>query len=138
MKRWTILLIVLILAGCASQPIELPNWELAEREKIPATAPLPLPDLCSIPSSGEWPIECWKALDAYDIAANANYEIAQANANALSASDDAYDSLLTAARTQAEVARIRQEMLDRERQAHTLDNWWHRTIIVLIAIGVAL
>lgn len=139
MRHWTILLIVSILVGCASNPVELPDWELAAREPVEVSDPLILPDLCAIPLDGVWPIECWKALDAYDIAASANYEIALANADALRKSDASYDALIEAGKLQQQLAVIRQEMLEQERQAHTRDNWFYRIVIVLglIGIGVA-
>jgi len=97
-----------------------------------------LPGLCEIPASGSWPVECWKKLDAYDIAAEANYSIAKDNAAALNASDSSYDQLLASAKVQQELSEIRQEMLDRERLAHTMDNWFYRIIITLGLIGAAL
>jgi hypothetical protein len=99
---------------------------------------MPLPDLCEIPESGQWPIECWLGLDAYDIVATGNTEIAQELANALNASDASYDALLSAAKIQQELSQIRQDLLEKERRDHVVDNWWHRGLIVLIGIGVAL
>lgn len=131
-------LIVLIAAGCASQPVELPNWDLAERPPIEVVDPVELPALCEIPSNGTWPAECWLALDAYDIVASGNTEIAQDLANALRKSDASYDALLGAAKVQQELSQIRQELLEKERRDHTIDNWWHRGLIVLIGVGVAL
>ena len=133
------MLIALTSVSCASQPIELPNWDLAARQSDLQTAePIELPSLCEIPATGSWPVECWEALDAYDIAAQANYEIATLNAHALQKSEGAYDSLIEAGKLQSQLAMIREEMLERERQAHTMDNWFYRVIIVLGLIGAAL
>lgn len=77
-------------------------------------------------------------LDAHDIAATANTEIAQENADASKLSDNAYDELLGAAKVQQELSQIRQELLEQERQAHKMDNWFYRGIIALALIGVAL
>lgn len=96
-----------------------------------------LPDLCAIPWQPE-DVECWKALDLYDIASTANVTIAQENAAASRAGDLAYDEILGAARLQQELSQIRQDQLEQERHDHTVDNWWHRGLIVLIGIGVAL
>lgn len=128
-----------MVAGCASNPVELPDWDLAARQSdVEVTNPLPLPMLCAIPETGVWPAECWKMLDAYDIVASANYEAAASNASALRKSEAAYDSLIEAGKLQSQLARIREEMLERERRAHTLDNWFYRVIIALGLIGVAL
>lgn len=114
--------------------MELPEWDLTERQNLEVASPIELPTLCEIPSSGVWPVECWKALDAYDFVANKNVEIAAKNADAFRTSEESYDRLLQAAKTQQQLGVIRQEMLDRERREHTLDNWFHRGVIVLGAI----
>ena len=139
MKRWLILLIALISASCATPPVELPDWDLATRNQSEeVTDPLTLPNLCEIPASGSWPVECWKKLDAYDIVASANYDQALSTANALRASDASYDALIGAGKLQSQLALIRQEMLERERQAHTADNWFYRVIIALGLMGAVL
>jgi hypothetical protein len=97
-----------------------------------------LPPLCEIPISGQWPVECWKKLDAFDIVATGNYDQAQSTANALRKSDASYDALLGAAKVQQELSQIRQDLLERERQAHTMDTWFYRIVIALGLIGVAL
>jgi hypothetical protein len=118
--------------------VELPDWNLAEREQRAVTEPMRLPDLCEIPSSGQWPVECWRLLDVYDVVAMGNYEIAQELAAALRASDASYDALLGAAKIQQELSQIRQQLLEKERTDHTVDNWWHRGIILLMGAGIAL
>ena len=132
------MLIALTSASCATAPVELPDWELAEREQIEVTEPLTLPPLCEIPISGQWPAECWQKLDAFDIVATGNYDQAQSTANALRKSDASYDALLGAAKVQQELSQIRQDLLERERQAHTMDNWFYRSVIALGLIGIAL
>ncbi len=97
-----------------------------------------LPDICEIPSDGVWPRECWLALDAFDIVATGNTEVAQDLAGALNKSDESYDALLGAAKVQQELSQIRQDLLERERQAHTWDNWFYRGIIALGLIGAVL
>ncbi len=128
----------LIIVGCASAPITLPDWDLAERSTSTVTDPLELPNLCEIPSAGSWPAECWLALDAFDIVAEGNTGIARENANALKKSDSSYDALLVAAKVQQELSQIRQELLERERQAHTMDNWFYRIVIALGLLGAIL
>ena len=136
--RWLLLPTILILAGCASTPVELPDWTLAERTPTAVTDPLDLPSLCAIPLTGSWNVECWKRLSAYDLAATANTSIAQANANALRKSDASYDSLIEAGKLQSQLAQIRQQLLEQERRAHMMDNWFYRGLITLGLIGIAL
>ena len=138
MKLSTLLLTVLILAGCASSPVELPDWDLAQRDQSKeASDPVALPDLCAVPWQPD-DVECWAALDLHDIAAEANYTIAAENAKSSRAGDAAYDELLGAAKVQQELSEIRQRMLEQERRDRELDKWWYRALIVLIGIGAAL
>lgn len=134
------MLIALTSASCATAPVDLPEWDLAARQDdLEVADPIPLPALCEIPSTGQWPVQCWKALDAYDIAATANYEAAVLNANALRQSEGAYDHLIEAGKLQSQLAQIREEMLERERRAHTMDNWFYRVIITLgLVVGATL
>ena len=97
-----------------------------------------LPDLCEIPSDGLWPAECWLRLDAYDIVASGNYDQALSTASALRKSDASYDALIEAGKLQSQLAHIRQEMLEQERRAHTMDNWFYRIIIALGLAGAVL
>lgn len=132
-----ILLIGLIAAGCASQPVELPDWDLAARDvEVEASDPIELPDLCAIPWQPE-DVECWKALDLYDIAAAENYNIAKLNASASRNGDQAYDQLIEAAKIQQQLSQIRQDMLERERRSRELDKWYYRAIIVLVGLAGA-
>ena len=85
MKIWIVLLMALIVAGCASpKPYDLPDWTAAERIDSEIANVEELPLLCEIPrtSSGTWTPACWKALSEYDIIAAGNYAIAKANIEA--------------------------------------------------------
>ena len=132
------MLIALTSASCATAPVELPNWDLAERPQTEVTDPILLPGLCGIPSDGVWAAECWLKLDAFDIVASGNTDIAMANAAALRKSDASYDQLLGAAKVQQELSQIRQDLLEQERKAHTFDVWWLRGLVVIIGVGAAL
>lgn len=139
MKRWMILLTGLTLVGCGTTRTgpTLPDWTMAEREHVEAADPAPLPVLCTIP----WPsdsVECWSRLDAYDVVANGNTEIAIANTSALRKTEAAYDSLVEAGKLQQQLSHIRQELLEEERRAHTLDNWYHRGLLVLFGAALVL
>lgn len=141
MKIWTLLLMALIVGGCAtSNETTLPDWETAAREETEIASPIELPLLCEIPRDGVWTPRCWKLLSEYDIIAFGNTEIAQHNAAALAKTEMAYDKLINAGKLQQEVAVIRQEMYEQEKQDRTYDKWFYRTVIVvggLAVIGVS-
>jgi hypothetical protein len=73
----------------------------------------------------------FQALVEYATAAGGNYEVAQANADALEALSQSYNELIEAGRLQQKFAEIREEQLERERQEHFIDNWFHRGLIAL-------
>lgn len=135
MKALMILLTGLYLAGCTTEPVQLPNWELAARTPVPITDPTPLPDICIPPFES---LECYKALDAFDIVAIGNTEIAQANADALRKTEAGYDALIEAGKLQQQLSQIRQEILEQERRAHMYDKWFYQGIIALGLLAVAL
>jgi len=140
MRIWIVLLTALIAVGCASpKPYDLPNWESAARIDTEIAEVKELPVLCEIPRTGQWSVECWGALNEYDIIASANYDIAKANIEALGKTESAYDHLIEAGKLQQQLATIRKEMLDQERREHTWDNWFYRAVIagILLAFGAA-
>ena len=53
-------------------------------------------------------------------------------------SDAAYDALIEAGKLQSQLAQIRQEMLERERHTHMMDNWFYRILIGLGLVAVAI
>lgn len=139
MKIWLTLLIASTSVACGSNPpVALPDWEMAARVEMETADPTPLPLLCEIPATGTWTLECWQALDEYDIVATGNTVIAQANADALRKTEQGYDALIGAGKLQQQLSQIRQEMLERERREHTMDNWFYRIVIGLglLAVGV--
>jgi DNA-directed RNA polymerase sigma subunit (sigma70/sigma32) len=69
--------------------------------------------------------------------AQVNRDLADLNARIAEDSDKAYDHILSAAKQQEQIAVIREDMLNAERQDHFLDNLWHRVLIV-VGIGLAL
>jgi heat shock protein HspQ len=66
-----------------------------------------------------------------------NRDLANLNAEIAEDSDQAYDHILNAAKSQQQIAVIREDMLADERKDHFLDNLWHRVLIV-VGIGAAL
>lgn len=130
------------LSGCASSnPVDLPDWDLTPA-KVEVQQPLRLPELPSPERSGAGsfvytPDQFARLLD-YVTVAGGNYTIAQENAAALEALGGAYNHLIEAGKLQMQFTQVRDEQLQRERSDHFIDNLWHRGIIVLGLIGVAL
>ncbi len=124
-----------MVGGCAAERIQLPNFEEAERSGEEVTDPTEYPVLCEIPN---WDVTCWQAFTVYEEIAEGNRELAQINADIARDGDAAYDHILSAAKKQQEISQIREEMLEAERRDHFIDNLWHRGLIVLIAVGLAL
>lgn len=124
-----------MVSGCAVEPIQLPKFETAERQDIEVTDPVEYTLLCPLPWTTE---ECLQRLDVFEDEAIDNKELAQLNADIARDSDEAYDYILSGAKKQQEIAQIRQEMLEAERRDHFIDNVWHRTLILALAIGLAL
>ena len=138
---WRLLLVVGALAGCATTPTPNP-WVDIETDKEPAAQPLEL---------GEWPdpigfsddtlvfdLEGARALQAYQVAAEANTEIASELSEQVNDLNDATSSLVEAGKAQRVVADLRLEILEEERK-----NWfWEKTMywagFAIIAIAVAL
>ncbi len=139
MKIWTVLLIALIAVGCAGQPrTPLPDWSGAAREVKEVADPIELPELCEIPRDGQWSLDCWRALNEYDIVASGNTDIAIANTEALRKTEAGYDHLILAGQMQQEIAEIRQELLDEERKGRMMDKWFYRGVITLGLLAVSL
>lgn len=133
------LLIVSILVGCASQPaVDPPDWSsLANLEKTPITDPRALPVLCEIPWQ-ETDLHCWVALDEFDVIADGNSKIAQANADALRNTEGANDALIQAGQLQQQLSDFYRELLADERQARWIDGMMYKALIGLGVIAVAL
>jgi len=135
MKPLLILLLGLIISGCAAERIQLPNFEEAERSDEPVTDPVDYPELCEIPWTSA---NCWQRLDVFEDIAIGNQELAQLNANIARDSDEAYDYILSAAKRQQQISQIREDMLEAERRDHFIDNVERGIVIVLLALGLAL
>ncbi len=135
MKRWLILLPALIISACAVDPIQLPDFEAAERQDVEVTDPVDYTELCPLPWTTA---ECLQRLDVFEDEAEDNKELAQLNADIARDSDKAYDHILSAAKAQQEISQIRQEMLEAERRDHFWDNVWHKIVIIGLALGYAL
>jgi len=134
-RAFHIVIVTLIVSGCAAERIQLPNFEEAARSDEEVTDPIDYPELCMLPWTAA---ECWQRIDVYEDVAEGNKKIAQLNADIARLSDEAYDRILSAAKAQQGITKIREEMLELERQDHLFDNIWHRSLIILLGIGLVL
>ena len=127
-KILRLLLIALILSGCASTPSQLPDWKTAELPEIEATNPLKLPLLCGV---GEWDTRCWKALEAYEIVAEANFQIGLSNVKALKNTEAGYSHLIQAGILQTRLTEFYMDELKREERGRFIDGLFYKTLIGL-------
>ncbi len=140
-RTWIVLLIALIAVGCApTRTTTLPDWDLAAREETEVANPIDLPELCPLPSTGQWSAECWLIfVDQYEIIAIGNTKIARSNAAALRKTEAAYDHIIEAGKLQQQLSIIRQELLEDERKQRAYDKWFYRALLGGLAVaGVAL
>ena len=125
------------LAGCAAtEPVELPDWDIPEAT-AEVTQPLELPELPELRIDADRAVlnrDGVLALIAYRETAEANYTIAQANAQALEQQVAAYNALIRAGQLMVEIARIREDMLAQERAQAFQDRMFYRG---LLALGIA-
>ncbi len=142
MRTWPLFLILgTTLAGCGSTPISLPVWDIAEAaEAAQQPLELPLRPVATLSETGraEFSRDGMLQLQRYVDASEANFAIARANAQALEAQSRAYNALIDAGKSQRQIAEIRQELLELERRDHFIDVWFHRGVIVLMGVAVAL
>ncbi len=124
-----------MVSACATDPVKLPDFSVAARPDVGITDPTPLPMLCAWPWTDA---ECLTRLDVYEDIAEDNTTIAQLNADIIRDGEAAYDHILSGAKQQQEIGQIRQRMLEAERRDHFWDNLWHRSLILALAIGLAL
>lgn len=124
-----------MVSACAVDPIQLPNFEEAERSDAEITDPVEYTLLCELPWTTE---ECFQRLDVFEDEAEDNKELAQLNADIARDSDKAYDHVLSAARNQQKIAILREEQLQLERRDHLIDKIQYWGIILLMGAGLIL
>jgi len=133
--------LLLSLSGCASNTVELPEWDLTP-VTVEAQPPLRLPEFPSPASSGEesvtFTLEQFAVIVDYMTISGGNYTIAQENAAAVDAMGQAYNQLIEVGKLQRSFTQIREEQLAREKRDHFIDNWFYRGVIALGLIAVAL
>jgi len=83
-------------------------------------------------------VHCWAALDAFDVVAVGNSEIAQANADALRHTDGANDALIQAGQLQQQLSDFYRELLEDERQGRWVDGMMYKSLIALGLLAAAL
>jgi len=133
MKIWQAFLLTGILTACQANPVQLPSWDI-ETAEITVQKPIPLPVLPQAGLFGQlatFDKAAMEQLQRYTVTSKGNYQIALANAEALESQARAYNSLIEAGKMQRQIAEIRQQLYDEEKQRHFVDNLWHRGIIVL-------
>ncbi len=140
MKACVAFLIVGLLIGCSSTPLELPT----------CTIPGPSPEVGMSLSVPEMPVEVAETettatfdlegllqLERVHKASLANETIAKENALALTARNEEITELIECARYSTIWMEVREDMIKTERRDHFIDNLFYRSVIVL-GIGVTL
>ena len=142
-NRWLIFWILgaSLLTACSSAPLELPACDI----------PAPMVEVGHAVSVPEMPVETSRTdtsatfdragivrLTQVRVAAETNKRVAEENALAIEARNDEVNALIECSRYQKVWMEVREEMLKAERFDHTMDNYWHRAIILLGALAVAL
>lgn len=127
------------VTGCATTPpTELPLCEVADVKEDGFVPPLRLPELCALEHNGQHFIlsaECAQRLEAYEEVAEANTVMAQEYSSGMAKSQQSYNALAVAGRTQCEIAQIRQGLLQEEKRGRFWDNVFHRTIIAIVGVA---
>ena len=129
--------LIFSLSGCASSPVEIPQWDLTP-VTVEAQPPLRLPEFPSPESSTEDTVtfskQSFATIVDYMSVSGGNYTIAKENAAALDDMGAAYNQLIEVGKLQRSFTQIVQAQLEREISDHTFDNWFYRG---LIALGIA-
>lgn len=142
MKRLAAFLILgASLTACSSTPIELPSCEV----------PAPLDMIAELQSVPEMPVEVSRteSTATFDFEGMLQFErlrkaslgnkmVGDLNAAALQARNEEVNALIECVRYQNVWMEVREDMLEQERNAHQIDNLWHRGVIALGLIAVAL
>ncbi len=142
MKAWPIFLILGVsLTACSTTPLELPTCEIpAPMAEI--GQPVSVPEMPSAVSQTEDTATFDRAgvvaLTQVRIAADTNSTIAQENALAIESRNEEVNQLIECARYSKIWMEVREDMLDQERKDHQFDNYWHRGVILALALGLAL
>ena len=121
-----LLLTVLILSGCATNPRQHPDWQVAALPPTEVTDPVDMPLLCGV---GEWVAECWAQLEKYETVAEGNRVIAQGNADALRNTEAAYGQLIQAGVMQTQLMEFYITELEAEQKGRFIDGLFYKALI---------
>ena len=148
MKISTLLLIVLIASGCVSVPEtrDPPDWSaVGNVEKKPAADAKDLPKLCAVEVAetelgrrATWSQPCWDILEAFEVIAIGNTDIARANTSALRRTEAANDTFIEAGKLQQQLSDFYLDLLKDERQGRQIDVLTYRVLIALVGLGALL
>ncbi len=129
------LCLIATISACNSTPVELPEWDF-EPSETEIVYPVRLPErpveAASTAVTVTYDSTGFDRLITYMDVADANYDVGVALARALEAESRSFNHLVEAGKMQRQVAVIRQELLDQERQDHAMDVWWLRGVILFI------
>ena len=141
MKALAVFLIVGILIGCSSTPLELPTCEIPgpmAEVGYPITVPNMPTEQGATDTTATFDLEGLLQFDRVHEAGLTNAKIAKENALAIEARNEEVNQLIECARYSKIWMEVREDMLKQERKNHMFDNMWHRGLIALGVIGAVL
>ena len=141
MKKCLQLLVVGILAGCATAPTPDP-WQGIEVPTERAERPLSLPEFPSPVSmtadTVTFDLDAANTITAYIVTAGANTDIGNEHADQIDADRVAIKALVDAGKAQRKVADLRKEILEEERKHWFWEKISYWAGFLIIGLGVAL
>jgi len=140
-KALAVFLIVGILIGCSSTPLELPTCEIPgpmAEVGHPITVPNMPTEQSATDTTATFDLEGLLQFDRVHEAGLTNAKIAKENALAIEARNEEVNQLIECARYSKIWMEVREDMLKQERKNHMFDNMWHRGLIALGVIGAVL
>ncbi len=142
MKAWPIFLILgASLTACSTTPLELPTCEIpapmAEVGKAVSVPEMPSP-VSATEEEATFDRAGVVALTQVWVAAGTNETVANENALAIESRNEEVNQLIECARYSKIWMEVREDMLEQERKDHQFDNYWHRGVILALALGLAL
>jgi len=148
MRKVLLIACAVLISGCETAPPTIEytfeEFQPIEAEPVSASALPSLTPLECYPDEEDCLIAGYRdgedidSLEAYQVLAEANTEIANENAQALEIMLEREQAILAAAKAQESVTRLREEQLAYERSERLREKWYYRIMIVLVgAAGVA-
>ena len=142
MKRLVAFLILgASLTACSSTRITPPSCEVPEAlgpvAELQGVPEMPI-EVASTDTTATYNLEGLLQLQRLRKASTSNKTVGDLNSAALQVRNDEINSLIECVRHQNIWMEVREEMLEQERKAHLIDNYWHRGVILLIGAGVLL